>query len=87
MLVTREFLLLALASGAGFHRAACLCGLAPAIVLDHWHLDETMFAALNLPIIGGYTIGAVAVGPARGAAGAAAPGALRFPAAADRSRR
>ena len=33
-----------------------------AIVLDHWQLDETMFAALNLPIICGYCIGAVASG-------------------------
>jgi DHA1 family bicyclomycin/chloramphenicol resistance-like MFS transporter len=37
-------------------------GCAPAIVLDHWDLDETKFAALNLPIIGGYMIGAVMSG-------------------------
>ena len=57
-----EFLLLALASGLAFIALHVYIGCAPAIVLDHWQLDETMFAALNLPIIGGYTIGAVASG-------------------------
>jgi DHA1 family bicyclomycin/chloramphenicol resistance-like MFS transporter len=57
-----EFLLLALASGLAFVALHVYVGAAPAIVLDHWHLNETMFAALNLPIIGGYTIGAVASG-------------------------
>lgn len=57
-----EFLLLALASGLAFIALHVYVGCAPAIVLDHWQLDETMFAALNLPIIGGYTIGAVVSG-------------------------
>jgi DHA1 family bicyclomycin/chloramphenicol resistance-like MFS transporter len=57
-----EFLLLALASGLSFISLHVYVGCAPAIVLDHWQLDETEFAALNLPIIGGYTIGAVASG-------------------------
>lgn len=57
-----EFLLLALASGLAFIALHVYVGAAPAIVLDHWNLDETKFAALNLPIIGGYTIGAVASG-------------------------
>ncbi len=57
-----EFLLLALASALAFVTLHVYVGSAPAIVLDHWNLDETMFAALNLPIIGGYTIGAVASG-------------------------
>ena len=57
-----EFLLLALAVGFSFISLHVYVGCAPAIVLDHWHLDETKFAALNLPIIGGYTIGAVASG-------------------------
>jgi DHA1 family bicyclomycin/chloramphenicol resistance-like MFS transporter len=57
-----EFLLLALASGLAFIALHIYVGCAPAIVLDHWQLNETMFAALNLPIIGGYTIGAVASG-------------------------
>ncbi len=37
-----------------------LQGAAPAIILDHWHMTETGFAALTLPIIGGYAIGAQA---------------------------
>ena len=57
-----EFLLLALASGLAFIALHVYVGSAPAIVLDHWNLDETMFAALNLPIIGGYSIGAVVSG-------------------------
>jgi DHA1 family bicyclomycin/chloramphenicol resistance-like MFS transporter len=57
-----EFLLLALASALAFVTLHVYVGSAPAIVLDHWNLDETMFAALNLPIICGYTIGAVASG-------------------------
>jgi MFS transporter, DHA1 family, multidrug resistance protein len=58
----REFRLLALASGLSFTVLHVYVGCAPAIVLDHWQLDETKFAALNLPIISGYTIGAVASG-------------------------
>jgi DHA1 family bicyclomycin/chloramphenicol resistance-like MFS transporter len=57
-----EFLRLALASGLCFIALHVYVGSAPAIVLDHWGLDETMFAALNLPVIGGYTIGAVMSG-------------------------
>jgi DHA1 family bicyclomycin/chloramphenicol resistance-like MFS transporter len=57
-----EFLRLALASGLCFIALHVYVGSAPAIVLDHWGLDETMFAALNLPIICGYTIGAVLSG-------------------------
>jgi DHA1 family bicyclomycin/chloramphenicol resistance-like MFS transporter len=33
-------------------------GSAPAIVLDHWHLNETSFAALSIPIVGGFALGA-----------------------------
>lgn len=46
--------------------SSCLCfialhaylGSAPAIILDHWKLEETSFYALSIPIIGGYSIGA-----------------------------
>jgi DHA1 family bicyclomycin/chloramphenicol resistance-like MFS transporter len=41
-------------------------GSAPAIVLDHWHLSETQFAMLTVPIIGGYSIGAWISGKAAG---------------------
>jgi DHA1 family bicyclomycin/chloramphenicol resistance-like MFS transporter len=57
-----EFLLLASGSALSFAALQVYMGAAPAIVLDHWHLDETKFAALNLPIIGGYMIGAVLSG-------------------------
>jgi len=62
VLRNREFLWLALGSGSCFIALHVYVGSAPAIVLDHWGLDETLFAALNLPIICGYTIGAVASG-------------------------
>jgi MFS transporter, DHA1 family, multidrug resistance protein len=62
VLANREFLWLALASGFGFIALHVYVGSAPMIVLDHWGLNETMFAALNLPIISGYTIGAVMSG-------------------------
>jgi DHA1 family bicyclomycin/chloramphenicol resistance-like MFS transporter len=57
-----EFLLLASASALSFASLQVYVGSAPAIVIDHWHLDETKFAALNLPIIGGYMVGAVLSG-------------------------
>jgi DHA1 family bicyclomycin/chloramphenicol resistance-like MFS transporter len=57
-----EFLLLASASALSFASLQVYVGSAPAIVIDHWHMDETKFAALNLPIIGGYMIGAVLSG-------------------------
>jgi MFS transporter, DHA1 family, multidrug resistance protein len=46
--------------------SSCLCfialhayiGSAPAIILDHWQMNETSFAALSVPIIGGYALGA-----------------------------
>jgi MFS transporter, DHA1 family, multidrug resistance protein len=62
VLANGEFLRLALASGFCFIALHLYVGSAPAIVLDHWGLTETMFAALNLPIICGYTIGAVMSG-------------------------
>lgn len=57
-----EFLLLAASSALGFVALHVYVGSAPAIVLDHWGLDETEFAALNLPIIGGYMLGAICSG-------------------------
>ena len=41
-------------------------GSAPAIVLDHWHLTETQFGVLSIPIIGGYSIGAWVSGKTAG---------------------
>ena len=66
--------------------SSCLCfialhiyiGAAPAIILDHWQLDETSFAALTLPIIGGYVIGAYFSGPHGRTHGAGTPGATGY---------
>jgi len=41
-------------------------GSAPAIVLDHWHLTETQFGVLSMPIIGGYWVGAWITGRTAG---------------------
>ena len=49
----REFLLLAMAMGANFSALMLYIGAAPAVVLDHWHLSETQFANLFIPVIGG----------------------------------
>jgi MFS transporter, DHA1 family, multidrug resistance protein len=54
----REFLLLALAMGANFATMMCYVGAAPMVVIDRWHLGETQFAWLMLPIIGGFVVGA-----------------------------
>ncbi len=53
-----EFLLLAVAMGANFAAMMCFIGAAPAVVLDRWHLSETQFAWLFLPIISGFVVGA-----------------------------
>lgn len=53
-----EFLRLALASGLCFVALHIYLGNSPAIILDHWKLDETQFYVLVIPIIGGFTIGA-----------------------------
>ena len=57
-----EFLLLTAASGLCFVALQIYIGSAPAIILDHWHGTETGFAMLTVPIITGYSIGAVASG-------------------------
>lgn len=49
----REFLLLAIAMGANFAALMSFIGAAPAVVVDHWHLTETQFAYLFIPVIGG----------------------------------
>lgn len=54
----RQFLLLALAGGINFSTMLMFVGAAPAVVLDHWHLTETQFAYLFVPLIVGFTIGA-----------------------------
>ena len=57
-----RFLGLAYSSSLCFIAMQMYIGAAPAIILDHWHLGETQFAALTLPIIGGYVIAGYASG-------------------------
>lgn len=54
----REFLLLAMALGANFAALMSFIGAAPAVVIDHWHLTETQFANLFIPVISGLIIAA-----------------------------
>jgi MFS transporter, DHA1 family, multidrug resistance protein len=53
-----EFLLLALAAGFNFAAIIIMIGAAPAIVLTHWHLSETQFAWLFVPMIAGFMLAA-----------------------------
>jgi DHA1 family bicyclomycin/chloramphenicol resistance-like MFS transporter len=57
-----QFFRLAYASSLCFVAMQMYMGAAPAIILDHWQLGETQFAALTLPIIGGYVIAGYASG-------------------------
>jgi MFS transporter, DHA1 family, multidrug resistance protein len=53
-----EFITLALATGLTFCAMMTYLGAAPAIVLGLWHLTETQFAWLFVPIIAGFVLGA-----------------------------
>jgi MFS transporter, DHA1 family, multidrug resistance protein len=55
----REFLTLALAAAINFSSLACYIGSAPAIIEKHWHLGETSYWYLFLPVISGILVGAV----------------------------
>ncbi len=66
VLVSREFLCLAMAAGLNFVGVFGFIAAAPAIVLNHWQLGETQFWWLFLPVIAGFTLGAVISGRAAG---------------------
>jgi MFS transporter, DHA1 family, multidrug resistance protein len=51
-----EFMLLALACGCTVGTAFAYIGSAPSIVLDQWHLSETQFGWLFVPVIGGFMV-------------------------------
>ena len=53
-----EFIVLALAAGLTICAMMTYLGAAPAIVLGLWHLTETQFAWLFVPIIAGFVAGA-----------------------------
>jgi DHA1 family bicyclomycin/chloramphenicol resistance-like MFS transporter len=54
----REFMLYALALGVTFASMITYIGAAPAVVMGHWHMGETQFAALFVPLICGIVSGA-----------------------------
>ena len=54
----RTFMLYALALGTTFSAMITFIGAAPAIVMGHWHLAETQFAYLFVPLIIGIMGGA-----------------------------
>jgi DHA1 family bicyclomycin/chloramphenicol resistance-like MFS transporter len=58
----REFLVLAVAMGANFAALMSFIASAPAVVEDHWHLSETQFAYLFIPVIGGLISSAILSG-------------------------
>ncbi|MEJ1966199.1 MAG: multidrug effflux MFS transporter [Gammaproteobacteria bacterium] len=58
ILSNREFMLYAFALGTTFSAMITFIGAAPAIVMHHWHLGETQFAYLFVPLIIGIMGGA-----------------------------
>jgi DHA1 family bicyclomycin/chloramphenicol resistance-like MFS transporter len=54
----REFILLALCAGVTACAVMMYIAAAPTIVLEFWHLGETEFAWLFIPVIGGFMVGA-----------------------------
>jgi MFS transporter, DHA1 family, multidrug resistance protein len=54
-----EFLMLAIAAAVNFGSLAVYIGSAPALVEMHWHLGETSYYMLFLPVITGILTGAV----------------------------
>ena len=57
-----RFLMLTLCGSLHFVAVMIYIGSAPAIVLDLWRLRETQFAQLFVPVIGGFSLGAVLSG-------------------------
>jgi DHA1 family bicyclomycin/chloramphenicol resistance-like MFS transporter len=53
----KQFMSYALALGVTFAALIAFIGAAPAVVLGHWHLSETQFAALFVPLICGILAG------------------------------
>ena len=57
-----EFIMLACAAALNFNSLACFIGSAPAIIETHWHMGETSYWMLFLPVIGGILVGATVAG-------------------------
>lgn len=64
----RTFMMYALALGTTFSAMITFIGAAPAIVLGHWHLAETQFAYVFVPLIIGIMGGAFLSGRLAGRA-------------------
>ena len=62
----RTFMMYALALGTTFSAMITFIGAAPAIVLGHWHLAETQFAYVFVPLIIGIMGGAFLSGKLAG---------------------
>jgi DHA1 family bicyclomycin/chloramphenicol resistance-like MFS transporter len=62
----RRFMAYALALGTTFSAMITFIGAAPAIVMGHWHLAETQFAYLFVPLIVGVMGGAFLSGKLAG---------------------
>lgn len=62
----RTFMMYALALGTTFSAMITFIGAAPAIVLGHWHLSETQFAYIFVPLIIGIMGGAFLSGKLAG---------------------
>ncbi len=62
----RTFMMYALALGTTFSAMITFIGAAPAIVLGHWHLSETQFAYVFVPLIIGIMGGAFLSGKLAG---------------------
>jgi DHA1 family bicyclomycin/chloramphenicol resistance-like MFS transporter len=58
ILCNGEFMSYAFALGISFSAMVSFIGAAPAIVMGHWHMGETDFAALFVPLICGILGGA-----------------------------
>jgi MFS transporter, DHA1 family, multidrug resistance protein len=57
-----EFIMLACAAALNFNSIACFIGSAPAIIETHWHMGETSYWMLFLPVISGILVGATVAG-------------------------
>lgn len=62
ILANREFLTMSVAAGFNMGAVLFFIGSAPSIVLDDWHLSETQFHWLFVPVIGGFLVGAILSG-------------------------
>jgi MFS transporter, DHA1 family, multidrug resistance protein len=78
IVTNREFMMYALSLGISFSAMVCFIGAAPAVVMGHWHMGETDFAALFVPLICGIGGGAWLSGHLAGRVGGTRQVALGY---------